>query len=157
MYSKVVLNVFANPKNVGRISKPDGIASNFNIDNTANVEFSMRVNGGIIQDCKFRAQANPYIIAICSTITEMVKGKMVSLLFIDQYSVTKNLGADENIDFGFCIDCVKMMIEDYSTKLEKAQKLNGTKSEEKSENNKESIKDEDAYFDDDLLLDDFDE
>ena len=124
MYSKVVLNVFNNPKNVGRIMKPDGIASNYNADNTANVEFSMRVNGGIISDCKFRAQANPYIIAICSTITEMLKGKMTSLLFIDPYTVTKNLGADENIDFTFCIDCVKMMIEDYSIKLEKAQKLN---------------------------------
>lgn len=122
MYSKIVLDVFNNPKNVGRISKPDGIASNYNLDNTANVEFSMRVNAGIIQDCKFRAQANPYIIAICSTITEMLKGKMVSLLFIDPYTVTKNLGADENIDFSFCIDCVKMMIDDYSEKLEKAAK-----------------------------------
>lgn len=122
MYSKVVLDVFNSPKNVGRISKPDGIASNYNLDNTANVEFSMRVNAGIIQDCKFRAQANPYIIAICSTITEMIKGKMVSLLFIDPYTVTQNLGADENIDFTFCIDCVKMMIEDYSDRLQKAEK-----------------------------------
>ena len=151
MYSKVVLDVFNNPKNVGRISKPDGIASNFNADNTANVEFSMRVNAGIIQDCKFRAQANPYIVAICSTITEMVKGKMVSLLFLDPYAVTKNLGADENIDFNFCIDCVKMMIEDYSEKLEKSQKSN---KKQKTED-KVTVSEDDVVATDELLDEDF--
>ena len=34
MYSNSVLNLFNNPKNAGRISKPDGIADLFNEDKT---------------------------------------------------------------------------------------------------------------------------
>ena len=126
MFSNIVLNIFENPKNTGRISKPDGIADVYNEDLTANVEFSLRIVSGIITDCKFRAQANPYIIAICSTITEMVKGKMVDMIFLDPYGVKNQLGDDQPIDIMFCIDCVKMAIDDYKAKLEKAKKDSAT-------------------------------
>jgi len=119
MYSKIILNLFNNPKNAGRISKPDGIADTYNIDSTAHVEFSLRIENGIITDCKFRAQANPYIIAICSTMTTMAKGKMMSMLFIDSYSVKQELEDESAIDIEFCIDCLKMAIQDYKDKLEK--------------------------------------
>ena len=122
MFSNIVLNIFENPKNAGRISKPDGIADVYNEDLTANVEFSLRIISGIIIDCKFRAQANPYIIAICSTITEMIKGKMVDMVFLDPYGVKNQLGDDQPIDIMFCIDCVKMAIDDYRAKLEKANR-----------------------------------
>ncbi len=122
MYCKVVLNVFNNPKNAGRIKKPDGIADCFNLDGTAHVEFSLRIEQGVITNCQFRAQANPYIIAICSTITEMVKGKMVSMLFIDPYSIKKELGDETEIDIDFCIDCLKMAVVDYKEKLGKSNK-----------------------------------
>lgn len=122
MYSKIVLNVFNNPKNAGRISKPDGIADTYNEDNTAHVEFSLRIESGIIMDCKFRAQANPYIVAICSTITEMVKGKMVAMLFLDPYSIKTQLGDEMDYDIGFCIDCIKLAVDDYKDKLEKSNK-----------------------------------
>lgn len=122
MFSNVVLNVFNNPKNAGRISKPDGIADCYNFDNTAHVEFSLRIESGIIQHAQFRAQANPYIIAICSTITQMLKGKMISMVFLDPYSIKKELGDESNIDIDFCIDCVKMAIDDYKEKLAKESK-----------------------------------
>lgn len=122
MYSNNVLNIFNNPKNAGRISKPDGIADCYNEDNTAHVEFSLRIESGIITDCKFRAQANPYIIAICSTITNMLKGKMSVMVFLDPYSIKKELGDESPIDIGFCIDCVKMAIDDYKEKLAKNNK-----------------------------------
>lgn len=122
MYSKIVLNVFNNPKNAGRISKPDGIADVFNADQTAHVEFSLRIETGIITDCKFRAQANPYIVAICSTITEMVKGKMVAMLFLDPYSIKTQLGDESDYDIGFCINCIKLAVDDYKETLEKSNK-----------------------------------
>ena len=122
MYSKIVLNVFSNPKNIGRISKPDGIADLYNETTTAHVEFSLRIDSGVIVDCKFRAQANPYIVAICSTMTTMVKGKMCSMVFLDPYSIKKELGDETDIDIMFCIDCFKMAIQDYKDKLEKEGK-----------------------------------
>lgn len=129
MYSNAVLNLFNNPKNAGRISKPDGIADCYNEDNTAHVEFSLRIESGIITDCKFRAQANPYIVAICSTITAMLKGKMISMLFLDPYSIKKELGDESPIDITYCIDCVRLAVADYKEKLEKANKT--SKKEEK--------------------------
>lgn len=122
MYSNVVLKVFGNPKNTGRISKPDGIADLYNADQTAHVEFSLRIESGIITDCKFRAQANPYIVAICSTITEMVKGKMVAMVFLDPYTVKTQLGDESPVDIDFCIECVKDAIDNYKEKLEKSNK-----------------------------------
>lgn len=122
MYSNTVLRVFNNPKNAGRISKPDGIADLYNSDETAHVEFSIRVESGIVTDCKFRAQANPYIIAICSTITEMVKGKMVAMMFLDPYSIKTQLGDETPIDIDFCIECLKDAVDNYKEKLEKTDK-----------------------------------
>ena len=122
MYSNVVLNIFNNPKNAGRIKKPDGIGDCYNADGTAHVEFSLRIESGIIQLAQFRAQANPYIIAICSTITQMLKGKMVSMIFLDPYSIKKELGDESDINIDFCIECVKLAVEDYKEKLEKGNK-----------------------------------
>lgn len=152
MYSKIVLNVFNNPKNTGRISKPDGIADLFNESGTAHVEFSLRIEGGVITNCQFRAQANPYIVAICSTITTMVKGKMTSMLFLDPYSIKKELGDESDYDINFCIDCVKLAIEDYKEKLEK-----GTKKSGKLENVENMPKIEVKTTTDDILANFFDD
>ena len=119
MYSNIVLRVFNNPANTGRISKPDGIADMYNSNETAHIEFSLRVENDIITDCKFRAQANPYIIAICSTITSMVKGKMISMIFLDPYGVEEQLGEHADQDIMFCIDCLKLAIDDYRIKAQK--------------------------------------
>ena len=91
MYSNAVLNLFNNPKNAGRISKPDGIADLFNEDGTSHVEFSLRIESGIITESKFRAQANPYIVAVCSTITQMIKGKANSMLFLDSFEIKNEM------------------------------------------------------------------
>ena len=82
----------------------------------------MRINAGVIEDCKFRAQANPYITAICSTITDMVKGRMIEMLFLDPDSVKNTLGDKQPIDINFCLDCLKEAIADYKEKLEKSNK-----------------------------------
>lgn len=152
MYSKIVLNVFNNPKNTGRISKPDGIADLFNEAGTAHVEFSLRIEGGVITNCQFRAQANPYIVAICSTITTMVKGKMTSMLFLDPYSIKKELGDESDYDINFCIDCVKLALEDYKEKLEK-----DNKKEKKLEAVEEMPKIEVKTTTDDILANFFDD
>lgn len=135
MYSNIVLNIFNNPKNAGRISKPDAIAAIYNNDNTAHVEFSFRIESGTVTECKFRAQANPYIIAICSTITQMLKGKMVSMIFIDPYSIKKELGDEQPINIDFCIDCVKLAIQEYKEQLQKENKRNKKEINESIEQN----------------------
>lgn len=135
MYNNIVLNLFNNPKNAGRISKPDGIADLFNEDGTAHVEFSLRIENGIITESKFRAQANPYVIAVCSTITQMLKGKMISMVFLDPYTIKNELEDENEIDINFCIECVKMAILDYKEKTEKGKKHKKGEESEINDNN----------------------
>ncbi len=118
MYSDKILTEFSSPKNAGRISKPDGIATNSNADGSAFVEFSLRIQDGIIMNCMFRAQANPYIIAICSTMTEMVRGRMVNMLLLNPTSIKEQLDDDSATDINFCIDCMNMAVLNYKEKLE---------------------------------------
>ena len=162
MYSNIVLNIFNNPQNAGRMKKPEGVADYYNEDKTAHVEFFLRIESGIITECKFRAQANPYIVAICSTMTNMVKGKMVSMVFLDPYSIKKELGDESDFDIIFCIDCMKLAIQDYKEKIEKANKQSKTEETESDEgkavqsveeDNKETIMVDDSFEDPD---DDFD-
>lgn len=124
MYNDKILTLFAHPKNAGRISKPDGIADCANSDNTAHIEFSLRVESGIVTDCKFRAQANPYIVAICSTMTEMAKGRMVNMLLMNPMNIKENLDDNSDIDIQFCLDCLNMAVVDYREKLDKPKKDN---------------------------------
>lgn len=131
MYSKTVLNLFANPVNAGRIMKPDGIASLSNLEGTANVEFSLRIENDLITACNFRAQANPYIVAICSTITKMVIGKSIDSVLLDQSVVKRNLGEDSDIDISFCIECLDLAIENYIDAREKEGKPKSTRGRKK--------------------------
>ena len=117
-----ILNLFNNPTNAGRITKPSGIADNSNLDNTANVEFSIKVENNEIVDIKFRAQANPYIIAVCETIAEMAKHKTLDMLIIDDMLVKTALNDDSDTDINFCIDCVKNAVGDYLEKMAKSNK-----------------------------------
>ena len=144
MFSNVVLNIFNNPKNAGRIKKPDGIADCYNYDGTAHVEFSLRIENGIIKFAQFRAQANPYIIAICSTITQMLKDKMVSMVFLDPYSIKTQLGDESDVDIDFCIDCVKMAITDYKEKIEKESKGKKNGNSDEVEEIEEDLPEEDG-------------
>jgi len=120
MLNKIMLDLFYNPKNTGRISKPDGIADLYNEDESQHVEFSLRIDSGIIVDCKFRAQATPYIMAICAKMTEMVKGKMISMFFLDPYTIKTALEDDSDINIDFCIDCMSLAISDYKEKMAKS-------------------------------------
>ena len=56
----------------------------------------------------------------------MVKGKMVAMVFLDPYSIKEQLGDHADIDIMFCIDCVKLAIDDYKEKLSKQAKQNKT-------------------------------
>ena len=122
MYNSKVLNLFTNPENAGRISKPDGIADIYNEDNTAHVEFSIRVEDGVVTACKFRAQANPYIIAVCSTITKMAINKPFDAMFIDKAEIIASLGENLDINIDFCLQCLNLAIEDYIEKQAKSKK-----------------------------------
>jgi len=54
---------------------------------------------------------------------------MCSMLFLDPYSIKKELQDETDMDIMFCIDCLKLAIQDYKEKLEKVLKSNNKENE----------------------------
>ena len=79
-FSDKVIEHFQNPRNVGIIEKPEGIAT---IDNPVCgdiTEIYLRIKEGIIQDAKFKSFGCAVTIASASVFTEKIKGKEISEL-----------------------------------------------------------------------------
>ena len=75
MYSKKVMDHFQNPRNVGKIEKPDGIGKQGNPVCGDVMELMIKVKDGVIEEAKFQTFGCCAAIATSSMVTEMVKGK----------------------------------------------------------------------------------
>jgi nitrogen fixation NifU-like protein len=93
MYSKIVLNHFKNPRNVGEIEDPDGIGRVGNPVCGDMMEVYIKVRDGRIEDIKFRTFGCGAAIAVSSMVTEMAKGQMLDqAMKITNKSVAHALG-----------------------------------------------------------------
>jgi len=77
MYSKIVMDHFINPRNVGEMKNPDGEAQIGNPTCGDVMKMSIRVKDGIIDDIKFQTFGCGAAIATSSMVTELAKGKTV--------------------------------------------------------------------------------
>ncbi|UCG04239.1 MAG: iron-sulfur cluster assembly scaffold protein [Candidatus Heimdallarchaeota archaeon] len=75
MYSEKVMELFKNPKNMGKIEDPDGVVKVENLFCGDVIELYIKVEKDIIIDIKFRTFGCAAAIATSSMITEMVIGK----------------------------------------------------------------------------------
>jgi nitrogen fixation NifU-like protein len=74
-YSKIVLEHFKNPRNVGEMENADAVATVGNPVCGDMMELSLKVEGEKIVDIRFRTFGCASAIATTSMLTEMVKGK----------------------------------------------------------------------------------
>ena len=74
-YSKKVIELFMNPKNVGEINNPDGEAEVGNPICGDVMKIQLKVENNRIIDIKFRTFGCGAAIASSSMLTELVKGK----------------------------------------------------------------------------------
>jgi len=77
-YSAKVLDHFMNPRNMGEIEEPSGIAQVGNITCGDIMRISLDIEDGIIKDAKFRTLGCGAAIATSSMATEMIKGMSVT-------------------------------------------------------------------------------
>ena len=77
-YSQKVMDHFMNPRNVGVIENPDGVGRTGNPVCGDLMEMSIRVEGDVITDIKFRTFGCGAAIATSSMATEMLKGKTIA-------------------------------------------------------------------------------
>ena len=77
MYSEKVLDHFSNPRNVGELADANGIGQVGNAKCGDIMKMYIKVNGGVIEDVKFKTFGCGAAVATSSMATEMVKGKSI--------------------------------------------------------------------------------
>ena len=76
-YTKKTLDNFLKPKNIGKITSPDGYAKIGNMTCGDQLDFFLKVEKGRIKDVKFLSFGCASNIATASVLTEKVKGMTV--------------------------------------------------------------------------------
>jgi nitrogen fixation protein NifU and related proteins len=93
MYSSEVLDHFQNARNTGELPGANAVAR---VENPACgdvLELSLRVDGQVIGEARFRAQGCVATIACASRLTEMLHGLSLSdALLISRESLVESLG-----------------------------------------------------------------
>ncbi len=74
MYNDKVMQVFANPKNVGEIENADGLGKVGNASCGDIMQITLKIEGDVIKDAKFKTFGCAAAIATSSTACEMIKG-----------------------------------------------------------------------------------
>ena len=77
LYSDKVMDHFQNPRNVGKIEDASGIGEVGNAKCGDIMRMYIKVENGVIVDCKFNTFGCGSAIATSSMATEMIKGKPV--------------------------------------------------------------------------------
>jgi len=93
MYSDIVMEHFANPRNVGEIADADGIGEVGNAKCGDIMKMYIKVESGVISDVKFKTYGCGSAIATSSIATEMVMGKTLDeALLLSNKAVVTALG-----------------------------------------------------------------
>ena len=76
-YSEKVLDHFTNPRNVGEIPDADGVGTVGNPKCGDFMKMFLKIEDGVIVDCKFKTFGCGAAIATSSMATELIKGKTI--------------------------------------------------------------------------------
>jgi nitrogen fixation NifU-like protein len=131
-YSEKVIDHFTNPRNVGVIENADGVGKVGNPVCGDMMEMSIKVDGDIISDVKFRTFGCGAAIATSSMASEMIVGKTLDqALQITNRAIAEALDGLPPVKMHCSVlaaDALKMALADYYRRegdLEKAQELAG--------------------------------
>ena len=93
MYTDKVMDHFANPRNMGEIENADGIGEVGNAKCGDIMKMFLKIENGVIVDCKFKTYGCASAIATSSIATEMIKGhKIEEAVALSNKAVVEALG-----------------------------------------------------------------
>ena len=121
-YSEQVLDHYNNPRNVGKMDIGDKSVGTGMVGAPACgdvMKLQIKVNGGVIEDAKFKTYGCGSAIASSSLLTEWVKGKT-----LDEARAIKNIDIVEELSLPpvkihcsvLAEDAIKSAIKDYTNK-----------------------------------------
>ena len=129
-YSEKVMDHFMNPRNVGVIEDADGVGRTGNPTCGDLMEMSVKIDGDVISDIKFRTFGCGAAIATSSMATELIKGKTIDeALDISNRAIAEALDGLPPIKMHCSVlaaDALRATLADYYTRqgqLEKAAAL----------------------------------
>lgn len=119
-YSEIVMDHFANPRNMGDMDNPSAIG---NVGNPAcgdMMRLFLKIENGIIVDAKFKTFGCGAAIASSSMLTEMIKGKTLDeAMAISNEEVVNALGGLPEAKIHCSVmaeEALKAAMEDYKSK-----------------------------------------
>jgi nitrogen fixation NifU-like protein len=120
LYSEKVMDHFTNPRNVGEIPDADGIGEVGNAKCGDIMKMYLKIDNGVVTDCKFKTFGCGAAIATSSAATEMIKGQPIEkVLEITNKSVVDSLDglpAQKLHCSVLAEQAVKAALSDYYTK-----------------------------------------
>ena len=120
MYNQKVMNVFANPQNVGEVENYDAIGTVGNASCGDIMQITLKIDNDVITDAKFKTFGCAAAIATSSTATEMIKGKTLDeALKITNKQVVEELEGLPPQKLHCSVlaeEAIKAAIEDYKKK-----------------------------------------
>lgn len=127
MYSDKIMQIFANPKNVGIIKGADGTGEATNEFGEV-VKIFISAEDGIIKDAKFKAYGSVVMIATGSVLTSMLKGQFIdNAINISNNDLKNALGGDVEEEklpsLVACKDAMLLAIKNYRDKFESAEQF----------------------------------
>ena len=119
-YSPLVMEHFANPRNVGEMEDADGVGNVGNPVCGDVMRMYIKVRDGIISDVKFKTFGCGAAIATSSIATEMIKGKTIEeALELSNKAVAEALGGLPPVKMHCSVlaeEAVRAAIDDYLKK-----------------------------------------
>ena len=123
IYTEKVMEHFQNPRNVGEIPNASGVGTVGNAACGDIMKIYIKVNGGVIEDIRFKTFGCGAAIATSSMVTEMAKGKT-----LDEAEIVSNKNVAEALDglppikmhcSNLAADALHAAIEDYRKRAQK--------------------------------------
>lgn len=120
MYTEQVMDHFMNPRNMGEIENADGVGEVGNAKCGDIMRVYLKIENGIITDCKFKTYGCASAIATSSIATEMIKGHTIEeAVALSNKAVVEALGGLPTHKIHCSVlaeQAVKAALADYYTK-----------------------------------------
>jgi nitrogen fixation NifU-like protein len=120
-YSKIVMDHFMNPRNVGEIPDASGVGTVGNPICGDVMKMFLKIENGVIVDAKFKTFGCGAAVATSSMLTEMVKGKAIEeALRVSNRAVAEALGGLPAVKMHCSVlaeEALRSALKDYYQKL----------------------------------------
>ncbi len=133
-YSEKVMDHFMNPRNVGTIEDPDGVGRAGNPVCGDLMEMSVKIDGDVITDIRFRTFGCGAAIATSSMATELIKGQTIDdALEVSNRAIAEALGGLPPIKMHCSVlaaEALRATLADYYTRRGEVAKAAELREEE---------------------------